>query len=147
MDTALHNRAETKSQVHGHHQHHRLAGAGLDLVGLSLSSLCVVHCLATPLLVTLLPFTAVWGNPHHFHLWLALVLIPLGSIAFWRGFMKHGSLAILASGGLGLILVMAGTLLHKTHSVFSLTLLGSAVLISSHWRNWRAGRCQTCAQG
>lgn len=133
------------------HHHEPSAPRGWDGLGLILSGLCVVHCLATPLLVSLLPL-AIWiRDEKSFHLWLAAILIPVGLIAFIRGYKRHSQAGVLAGGFAGFFLLALGILwpeAEHSHAPLSMniwfTVGGSLALVYSHWRNWQYSRCMDC---
>ena len=81
----------------------------LDRMAMGLSGLCLVHCVATAVLLGLLASAGGFlGQPiiHEVGLTLAMVL---GSIALGRGIVEHGFMMPSAVGALGLG-VMAGAL-------------------------------------
>jgi hypothetical protein len=81
----------------------------LDRIAMGLSGLCLVHCLASAILLGLLASAGGFlGSPaiHEVGLTLAMVL---GSIALGRGIFEHGFMLPSAIGALGLG-VMAGAL-------------------------------------
>jgi len=81
----------------------------LDRIAMGLSGLCLVHCLATAILLGLLASAGGFlGQPiiHEVGLTMAMVL---GSIALGKGIFEHGFMMPSAIGGLGLG-VMAGAL-------------------------------------
>ena len=81
----------------------------LDRIAMGLSGLCLVHCVATAVLLGLLASAGGFlGQPiiHEVGLTLAMVL---GSIALGRGIVEHGFMMPSAVGALGLG-VMAGAL-------------------------------------
>jgi hypothetical protein len=112
--------------------------SGLDRIAIGLSGLCMVHCLATAVLIALA--TTAGGmlvNPMIHEIGLALA-IPLGAIALGRGMFEHGYMMPSAIGSLGLG-VMAGalTLQHSDMEVVY-TLLGVGLLALGHDLNRRA---------
>lgn len=134
------------------HHHHR-EGAFLDWLGLGLSSLCAVHCLALPFFLTLLPLAWVGHDNYTFHFLMVVVLIPLGLVAFWRGYKRHRMTTILAMGASGLLFITSGLMAQPGHESehfanfslpISLTVLGSFLLITAHYLNWSHSRCKTC---
>ena len=140
-----------KPSDHHHHHDHTPPPSGLDGLGVLLSGLCLIHCIATPFLASLLPLAFWFEDEHGFHLRLAVILLPLGAVAFWRGFKRHSRKSILLTGVAGLVLLLMGVLVHsseKTHgfetSGISFTILGSLVLVFAHWKNWRYSRCLVC---
>ena len=81
----------------------------LDRVAVALSGLCLVHCLATAILLGLLSAAGGFlGAPIIHEVGLTLAMI-LGSFALGRGILEHGFMMPSAIGGLGLG-VMAGAL-------------------------------------
>lgn len=119
----------------------------LDRWGIALSFLCLLHCVATPLVLLSLPFMARYYLSHPwFHLGLALVLIPVGMLAFVRGHRHHKKTNILLLGFVGLILVvLAPFFVHGLNYPLNEPLLvglGSIALITAHLRNQKACRCQ-----
>src|ERR1043165_71221 len=86
-----------------------LSTSRLDRIAMGLSGLCLVHCVATAVLLGLLASAGgLLGSPiiHEVGLTLAMVF---GSIALLRGIFEHGFMMPSAIGGLGLG-VMAGAL-------------------------------------
>lgn len=114
-----------------------------DRVGLSLSGICIAHCLLLPVAVSLLP---MWSAALDIHDWLhplfAALLIPTTIIAGIAGFRRHHNrwiIGVLISGLV--IIVLTGILLHDalgTTREIAFTSIGSLILISGHLLNWRA---------
>ena len=111
----------------------------LDRLAMGLSGLCLVHCLATAVLLGLISAAGgILGAPiiHEVGLTLAMAL---GSGALGRGIFEHGFMMPSAVGGLGLG-VMAGalTLPHDgTEAVY--TVVGVLILALGHRLNAMAG--------
>ena len=81
----------------------------LDRIAIGLSGLCMVHCLATAVLLGLLSAAGGFlGAPVLHETGLVLAMI-LGGLALGRGIIDHGYMLPSAIGGLGLG-VMAGAL-------------------------------------
>ena len=81
----------------------------LDRIAMGLSGLCLVHCLATAVLLGLVSAAGtVLGAPWIHEVGLTFAMI-LGSVALMRGILDHGFMMPSAIGGLGLG-VMAGAL-------------------------------------
>ena len=115
-----------------------IRGSAFDRAAIALSSLCLVHCLASAVLVAVLASAGgLLLNPliHEMGLMLA---IGLGVVALGRGILEHGFMMPSAVGGLGLG-VMAGalTLPHGPGEVVY-TILGVAILALGHDLNRRA---------
>jgi hypothetical protein len=113
-----------------------------DRVGISLSGICVVHCLLLPVALAALP---LWPVLETAHAWLhpvfAVLLLPTTLAAMAHGYRRHRRNDIAGLLGAGLVLILgAGFLGHAMPGAFTetaLTVLGSALLITGHWRNWR----------
>ena len=118
----------------------------LDLLGLGLSALCLVHCIALPLVVIALPTLATLGHDHHhhwLHLALALTLVPLAFASLLPGYLRHRRTAVMAGGALGVAAILIGALLEGwlgESAATALTIAGSLCLIGAHWINLSAGR-------
>ena len=111
----------------------------LDRLAITLSGLCLVHCLASAVLLGLLSAAgsalgAAWI--HEVGLSLAMML---GAVALGRGVMEHGFMMPSAVGALGLG-VMAGALtLPHDGSEALYTVIGVGILALGHELNRIAG--------
>ena len=110
----------------------------LDRMAIGLSGLCVVHCLATTVLLALVSATgSLLGADWIHEVGLALAMV-MGAISLGRGILEHGYSMPSAVGGLGLG-VMAGalTLPHDgTEALY--TVVGVAILALGHRLNFIA---------
>ena len=104
----------------------------LDRIAMGLSGLCMVHCLATAVLLGLLSAAGGFlGAPIIHEVGLSFAMV-LGAIALGRGILNHGFLMPSAIGALGLG-VMAGALtLHETGNEPIYTVIGVAILALGH---------------
>jgi len=107
----------------------------LDRIAVGLSGLCLVHCLATAVLLGLLSAAGGFlGAPIIHEVGLTLAMI-LGSIALVRGILEHGFMMPSAIGGLGLG-VMAGALSLPHDGTEALyTVIGVMILALGHRLN------------
>ena len=81
----------------------------LDRIAMGLSGLCLVHCVATAVLLGLLASAGGFlGQPIIHEVGLTLAMI-IGAFALGRGILEHGFMMPSAVGALGLG-VMAGAL-------------------------------------
>src|SRR5437764_10419679 len=81
----------------------------LDRIAMGLSGLCLVHCVATAVLLGLLATAGGFlGSPIIHEVGLTLAMI-IGAFALGRGILEHGFVLPAAIGALGLG-VMAGAL-------------------------------------
>jgi hypothetical protein len=107
----------------------------LDRIAMGLSGLCLVHCLATAVLLGLLSAAGgILGAPIIHEVGLTMAMI-LGSIALGRGILEHGFMMPSAVGGLGLG-VMAGALTMPHNGSEALyTVIGVMILALGHRLN------------
>ncbi len=116
-----------------------------DRLAASLSSLCLLHCLAVPLLLGLLPAVAGGASGLHGPDWTHWALIalaaPFSLVALRKGFARHGEIAPVVVAIAGFCLVIAGAFLHGAGAIEQvLTVSGGLVIAGAHWRNWRIRR-------
>jgi hypothetical protein len=105
---------------------------------MGLSGLCLVHCLATAIMLGLLASAGGFlGQPIIHEVGLSLAMI-LGTIALGRGAMEHGFVLPTAVGAMGLG-VMAGALtLHEGGNEPLFTMVGVGILALGHRLNFMA---------
>ncbi|MCE3010797.1 MAG: MerC domain-containing protein [Proteobacteria bacterium] len=122
----------------------------IDTLGMILSGLCALHCVALPVVMLSLPLMARYYLAHPlFHLVFAAVILPLGLWAFFRGYVHHRKSWILSLGMVGLVMIsLLPPLLHGQIGGIKLEwnepllmLVASVVLIFAHYKNQRACGC------
>lgn len=115
----------------------------LDKTAVVLSGLCLVHCLALPIVLALLPFLNELVSDH-LHAQMLGVVVPVSVLAFGIGFRRHRSWYVMAAGALGLVvLIVGGTLAHNRYGLTAdrtLTIAGSLLLAVTHFYNSRLSR-------
>lgn len=118
-----------------------LRGDRLDLYAATLSALCLVHCLALPLLASLLPLAGQLSENEDIHKVLALMAAP---VTLWIGSKslrtdRAPAFVLIAFPGLGLLL--AAAFLEPVSAVEQpLTVTGAVLLASAHLRRWTRHR-------
>ena len=121
----------------------------MDKSAISLSMVCVLHCIALPFLAILVPqLTAYWFAGEGFHQTLVYVVLPTSIVALGLGCRRHRSYRVLAWGGIGLlILVFAASYGHDLFGGMAeklLTLLGATFVMIAHFRNFRLCQSEDC---
>ena len=112
----------------------------LDSFAVGASMACLVHCLALPLLIALLPALAgVLEIGEGLHIALFGLAVPVSSIALLIGHRCHRQIAPVVGGMLGLALLGSGLLAGRPAAETALTVSGSLLLASAHLMNWRLG--------
>jgi hypothetical protein len=118
-----------------------------DYAGIAASALCLVHCVAMPLLLAAFPLLGLKGEHHGLHDMLLLgVTVPV-LLALVPGWLAHRDPAPLLLGVAGLGAFMAAVLFvgpaFGQGAETALAVLSSVLLISAHIRNHRF--CRQCA--
>ena len=108
---------------------------GLDRMAIGLSGLCLVHCLATAILLGML--SAAGGflrSPliHETGLGLAMIV---GAFALGRGIIEHGFMMPSAVGSLGLGVMGGALTLPHNGSEALTTVIGVGILALGHQLN------------
>jgi hypothetical protein len=123
--------------------------AVLDRFAVGLSGLCMLHCLALPVVLTLTPI--VGGSlisESLFHQGLLWFIVPVSVIALGIGCRQHKDRPTIMLGAAGLsILVFTAFLGHELFGITGervVTSLGGLVLASAHIRNYRICRHVDC---
>jgi hypothetical protein len=120
-----------------------------DLFAVSSSGLCMIHCLAMPVLLIFLPvLSASVLSGDTFHAAILWFILPTSLVALTLGCWRHKDryVAVLCAIGLVVILVAArfGDALFGEIGERILTTAGSLVLIAGHFRNFSLCRGAAC---
>ena len=140
----------------------------LDALAISISLLCAIHCMITPLVLVLLPIlgTSFWVHKD-FHLWMLGLVLPTSCTAIILGCRKHKDRAVALLGFIGLTLILGvalyealfhstlapehGCCSHCTQRYFGefnistwINLIGAGFLSSGHIRNFLLCRKANC---
>lgn len=113
-----------------------------DKLSISLSILCALHCLALPIIITMLPATfGVFLESEAFHLWMVIAVIPVSLYAFTLGCKKHRNYSVITMGVIGLAFLVSALVLEEVlASEFAekgLTMIGVCIIALSHFMNFR----------
>jgi hypothetical protein len=108
-----------------------------DRLGILLSGLCAVHCMATLVLVAMFGLGGGFLlDPALHRIGLALA-IAVGGIALGLGVARHGRREPLAIGAAGLSLMTAALVTGHGPAEAALTICGVTLVALAHWRNVR----------
>jgi hypothetical protein len=116
---------------------------GLDAVALIFSGLCLVHCLALPVLIAVLPLAASsFVADERFHQWLLLGVVPTSVLALGWGWRKHRSPLVLWLGILGMSLMSYAAFGRAINDLSTagerwFTVVGAVGLAIGHLRNYQ----------
>lgn len=128
---------------------HETTNNRLDGIAILLSGVCMLHCLALPVIITLFPIAQ--GNlldEQSFHLMILVFILPTSLIALSVGCRKHKDKLTLILGAIGLV-VLTFTAIFG-HEAFGLdgerivTTVGGLILAAAHLQNFRMCRSDNC---
>lgn len=110
-----------------------------DSLAIGASTLCLIHCLALPILIVAVPTLATFlALPEAFHLWAFALAVPTSLLAMAAGRRRHGQRRPVLLAAVGLALLGAGALLVEGAAETVLTVAGGLTLAVAHALNWRA---------
>ena len=110
----------------------------MDRVGIALSGLCLVHCLASAIFVAMLASAGGLLLDPIVHEVGLVFAIALGVLALGRGVVEHGFMMPSAVGGLGLGVMAGSMMLDHGGSSTIYTVTGVLILALGHDLNRRA---------
>ncbi len=117
-----------------------------DLLGITLSLTCLVHCLALPLLILLAPALGTGiAMPEWVHAAILMLALPAAIFAMKDGWRRHGRAIPAGLAAAGVSFLGAGLVAHEGWIAFTdpetadrlLTSIGAVTLASAHLLNWR----------
>ena len=120
-----------------------------DKMAMSLSLFCVIQCLASPVIIVMLPsLAALQFDDETFHVWMLMAVIPTSVYALTMGCKQHKRYRLLVLGLFGLLLLLSAAYAGETHigefREKTLTVIGAAAIAFCHYRNYRLCRYQDC---
>ncbi len=119
-----------------------------DAIGVTISGTCVMHCLMAPVTMILLPvFGLTVSQEEVLHEIFLYLIVPSAIIAFTMGCKKHKDYSVALFAFIGIILLVYAVVTHDTHTeelVKLITLFGSALVVTSHVRNYFLCRKNDC---
>ncbi|MEM8488771.1 MAG: MerC domain-containing protein [Bacteroidota bacterium] len=106
-----------------------------DISGMFFSSLCLLHCIATPVL---LAGATAWFVSEWVHTLFLLILIPVTGLAIWRSkaWQTRRWVVVMLLAGLTLVgsAILVGEFVGELAEI-ALTVTGSLMLIAGHIGN------------
>jgi hypothetical protein len=123
-----------------------------DKTAISLSALCLVHCLLVPsFLVFLSGYISLSYNNELIHYAILFIAIPVSIYALIAGVKNHNSYRYLYAGLLGILTfilaVTLGAQMWGEAGEKILTTIGALLVAISHFKNYRLCReveCDSC---
>lgn len=112
--------------------------AWLDRWAITLSGLCLVHCVASAVMVAVLASAGGWLLDPVFHEVGLVLAIALGVLALGQGIRDHGYMMPSAIGALGLGMMAGALTLEHGGGETLYSLIGVGLLALGHDLNRRA---------
>ncbi|MBO6555208.1 MAG: MerC domain-containing protein [Pseudomonadales bacterium] len=121
----------------------------LDSIAVVLSGICLLHCLALPLVLTGLPIVnTVLLDEEIFHSIMIIVILPISVIALTIGCRQHRDALTMVLGTIGLSVLTTMALFgHDVVGVTGeriVTSVGGLILAAAHIRNFLCCREDHC---
>ena len=122
------------------HEHNKM-----EKVGFYLSLICAIHCIATPILITLLPFLgSSFISDHSWEIWFIVGSLILAGILLWSDFRKHHN-PIPLYFLIGSLLVKLLEIIWLSHQFEFLTgSIGALFIASAYYFNWKYKKECSC---
>ena len=111
---------------------------GVDLYAAALSVLCLLHCLALPLLTTLMPLAGQLSENELIHQVMVLLAAPATLWAIWSALPAAATLwPFMVCASFGLVLLLLAGFVHAFEAYETwLTVVGALCLASAHLWRW-----------
>tara|TARA_B100000945_G_scaffold63484_1_gene47466 strand:+ start:255 stop:620 length:366 start_codon:yes stop_codon:yes gene_type:complete len=109
-----------------------------NIIGMVLSILCIIHCLAVPLLalISSISFFAIFvENAKLMHMILFFFVFLFYLIIFPKNYINDKKAKIFMVASIGVLFLFLGLFLEETLEII-LTVTGASFLIFAHYRNY-----------
>ena len=121
-----------------------------DKFAITLSLVCVLHCFFFPAFVIFTSgFISLSIDNEFVHKLLVFTAVPLSIFALTLGYKNHKSIAPIPIGILGLLIFISAVILGEDNigelGEKMLTLLGSMLVVYSHFKNYKICKNLGCA--
>lgn len=105
----------------------------IDQSAITVSTLCLIHCLVLPIIVTSLPVLGVLAEAEWLHRLFVLIAIPLSLIAFLPPLKTGYKHAMRIFAFCGVSLLAASAFVERLHDYETqLTVIGALMLGAAH---------------
>ncbi len=114
--------------------------AAMDAGAITLSVLCLIHCLALPLLSATMPMMGVLAEAEWVHRLLVMLAAPMPLIAIIADERGPRWIEFTFLATLGLALLLAAAMIEALHDHETvITVTGACLLSIAHIRRWSRG--------
>ncbi|MEM6900871.1 MAG: MerC domain-containing protein [Pseudomonadota bacterium] len=109
-----------------------------DVVAISLSGLCLLHCLALPIFISLSPVLGLAGE-EWVHGVLAVAAAAVSLFVMATGNMGHNKTAFVSFAVIGMALLISAAFMEALHDYETqATVLGALLLALAHATRWHS---------
>ncbi|MDA8696603.1 MerC domain-containing protein [Gammaproteobacteria bacterium] len=120
-----------------------------DKFAMTLSMVCLVHCLFAPSLIILsYSFMAMSVDSELVHKLILLITVPVSLFALSLGYKNHSTMNFIVLGIIGLLTLVLAVILGEgvlgENGELFLTMLGSTLVIISHYKNYQICKKTNC---
>tara|TARA_B100000614_G_C14157471_1_gene331228 strand:- start:37 stop:447 length:411 start_codon:yes stop_codon:yes gene_type:complete len=120
-----------------------------DKFAISLSVLCVLHCLLFPsLLILFSSFISLNIDSETIHYLLLFLVVPASFFALFVGLNNHKNPLIFVTGIVGILILISATVIDILILSFSsetiLTIFGSFLVSFAHYKNYKLCNHMDC---
>ncbi len=123
----------------------------LDALGLAISGICLVHCLALPVVALLIPALTFGFSPatdRAVHWVLLALAAPISTLALWRGAARSHDSRWLILGSVGLAIMLIGVAnVFGADTEVPLTMVGVVLLAIAHIKNFTRSHAHRLTNG
>ncbi|MDC1051509.1 MerC domain-containing protein [Gammaproteobacteria bacterium] len=120
-----------------------------DKFAMTLSMVCLVHCLFAPSLIILTySFMAMSVDSELVHKLILLITVPVSLFALSLGYKNHSTMNFIVLGIIGLLTLVLAVILGEgflgENGELFLTMLGSTLVIIFHYKNYQICKKTNC---
>ena len=120
-----------------------------DKFAMTLSMVCLVHCLFAPsLFILTYSFMAMSVDSELVHKLILLITVPVSLFALSLGYKNHSTMNFIVLGIIGLLTLVLAVILGEgvlgENGELFLTMLGSTLVIISHYKNYQICKKTNC---
>ena len=109
----------------------------VDTAAIGISGLCLLHCLALPILAAVSPLAGLVAEAEWVHRVFVVMAVPISAVAILRHYATKGGAVFPFLAITGLLLLCAAAFVEPLHDFETpLTVLGAVILAFSHLWRW-----------
>lgn len=123
--------------MHAHGLESRTTSTLLDRVAIALSGACLIHCVATVVLIGVSTGAVAWLTDPRIHETGLLLAMLLAAVALVGGVVRHRSPRPLLIGGIGLAAMTLALVRPHGLGEVGFTVIGVSLLATAHLMNRR----------